>query len=185
LSAAPAPGCDVGSSPADADCWSSLRLSAPRHGTLSLRPSYVTTNRSLAALLPGSTVLVGSARIHAVPGMARRFGEPRWLTWPSVEEFTESPSVLYVDLNLLQSPAVGLQSGIGQKIVLRTGTLQVRLRDGDHREPSAQRYDHTLLGAGAPALVQTTAKQTWRYRTGALYSHIPFRLLAHDVRMRN
>jgi hypothetical protein len=42
-----------------------------------------------------------------------------------VEEFTESPSVLYVDLNLLQSPAVGLQSGIGQKIVLRTGTLQV------------------------------------------------------------
>jgi hypothetical protein len=44
---------------------------------------------------------------------------------PSVEEFTESPSVvLYVDLNLLQSPAVGLQSGIGQKIVLRTA-LQV------------------------------------------------------------
>jgi hypothetical protein len=84
---------------------------------------------------------------------------------PSVEEFTESPSVvLYVDLNLLQSPAVGLQSVIGQKIVLRTGTLQgVRLRDGD-RIVSPPLKGTTILYSAptGPALVQTTTKQTWQ-----------------------
>jgi hypothetical protein len=60
----------------------------------------------------------------------------------------------------------------------------VRLRDGDRIVSPPLKRPYSTRRRRAPALVQTTAKQTWRYRTGALYSHIPFRLLAHDVRMR-
>jgi hypothetical protein len=118
-------GCDVvGSSPADAELLVLRAERSPPRDPL-IRPSYVTTNRSLAALLPGSTVLVGSVRIHAVPGMARRFRGAEMCTTPVCGRVHRVPvRRLYVDLNLLQSPAVGLQSGIGQKIVLRTA-LQV------------------------------------------------------------
>jgi hypothetical protein len=123
---------------------------------------------------------VGSVRIHAVPGMARRFREPRWCDLPVCGRVHRSPSVvLYVDLNLLQSPAVGLQSVIGQKIVLRTGTLQgVRLRDGDRIV--------SLRSKVRPYSTRRRRVRRWcrrqlnrrGNRTGALYSHIPFRLLA-------
>jgi hypothetical protein len=183
-------GCNVvGSSPADAELLvlPETDRSPPRDPLI---PSVVRYDEQiLAALLPGCTVLVGSVRIHA-PSQAWLVdsGSEMVRLGPSLEEFVASPPVvLYADLNLLKSPAVGLQSGIGQKIVLRTDVMQgVRLRDGDRIvSPPLKGYDHTLLDAdGAPALVQMTSKQAWQYRTGALYSHILFRLLAHDVRMR-
>jgi hypothetical protein len=116
--------------------------------------------------------------------MARRFGA-EMVDLARLWKSSQSPRPSFcVDLNLLQSPAVGLQSGIGQKIV-RTGITGVRLRDGDRIVSLRSRVrPYPTRRRRAPALVQTTAKQTWRYRTGALYSHIPFRLLAHDVRMR-
>jgi hypothetical protein len=105
----------------------------------------------------------------------------------ALEAFVDHPSVtLTVDLNMLGAPAVGLSSGIGQKIVLRSDSLQgVRLRDGDRIvSPPLKGYDHTLLGAdGAPTLVHSSAPQAWRYQSGALYSHARIRLLERDVRM--
>jgi hypothetical protein len=113
------PSCDVvGSSPPTPSCWS--LLSAPTGPS----PSVVRYDEQVLASASRIHRLSGSVRIHAVPGMARRFGEPRWYD-TVCGRVHRVPVRRDVDLNLLQSPAVGLQSVIGQKIVLRTGTYKV------------------------------------------------------------
>lgn len=188
LAAAGHRGCDVVSSlPADAE----LLVLPSQQESRAYVPCVVRYNAEvLRSLLPGSAIIVGSVRTHA-PSVT-------WLVdagaeivrlGPAMgkETFVDHPPVtLNVDLNAMGVSAVGLQSGIGQKIVLRSDSLQgVRLRDGDRIvSPPLRGYDHTLLGPdGAPALVHSSAPRAWRYQSGALYSHVRIRLRERDVRM--
>jgi hypothetical protein len=198
LAAAGHKGCDlVGSLPADAEL---LVLPDAGRGGLSRIPRVPCLVRYdsavLAALLPDACVLVGSTRLHAPTQewlvdvgteMVRLDSGPE-VPRSTKELFINHPPVtLRVDLNALRMQAVGIPSGIGQKVVLRSETLAgVRLRDGDRvLSPPVKGYEYTFLGAeDEPALGNAPALQTWWHYGGLLLSHVRVSLRIGDVRIR-
>jgi hypothetical protein len=188
-------GCDlVGSLPADTEL---LVLPDTMRGELARVPRVPSLVRYdpavLAALLPDARILVGSTRQHAPTqewlvdiGTEMIQLKPRRLT---KEAFTDQhcPVTMRVDLNALQLHAVGLPSGIGQKVVLRSNTLAgVRLRDGDRVvSPPVKGYEYTFRGAdGGPALGKVST-QTWWFNGGLLLSHARVAFKIEQVRVRD
>lgn len=192
LAAAGHRACDVVNSlPADAELLVLSPESPSKKPTRPLVPCVARYDAAvLDALLPGARVLVGSVREHAPSQtwLVDSGSEMVQLAPLSIESFSDTPPVtLAVDLDAMRAVPVGLRSGVGQKIVLRSDALQgVRLRDGDRIVSRAMKgYNYTFLDAdGAPALVHTDALQAWRYRSGSLYSHVRFRIAAREVRTR-